>query len=282
MTWFKVDDTLAFHRKTVAAGCAAMGLWVRAGSWSAQTLTDGFVPEHMVPPLADGDAGLAGRLVEAGLWRRVRGGYQFHEWAERQPSRQSIEDRRAVRAAAGRKGGVRSGQVRSGAASKTEASASSKHEASASQVLKPPSRPDPTRPEEEKDSLAPLADHGDPDGESDLFGDPTSPPGEVVPIRRKAEETFGRFWERYPRKKAKKEARKVWDKAIKGADPEAIIQAAGRLADSRPDPKFTPYPATWLNRGSWEDEPDPVRAVSGDHYRGWHGPADQSEYDEEF
>src|SRR5918998_333508 len=85
MTWFKVDDTLAFHHKTVAAGVSAMGLWVRAGSWCAQTLTDGFVPEHMVPALADGDASLAGSLVEAGLWRRVKGGYTFHEWARHQP-----------------------------------------------------------------------------------------------------------------------------------------------------------------------------------------------------
>lgn len=139
MTWFKVDDTLAFHRKTVAAGVSALGLWVRAGSWCAQTLTDGFVPEHMVPALADGDAGLAGRLVEAGLWRRVKGGYAFHEWADYQPSRQSIENRRAVRAAAGRNGGVRSGQVRRGLRSKTEASAS--------QLLEPPTRPDPTRPQ---------------------------------------------------------------------------------------------------------------------------------------
>lgn len=34
MSWFKVDDHLAFHRKTLAAGNEAMGLWVRAGSWS--------------------------------------------------------------------------------------------------------------------------------------------------------------------------------------------------------------------------------------------------------
>jgi hypothetical protein len=144
VTWFKVDDTLAFHHKVVAAGVSAMGLWVRAGSWSAQTLTDGFVPEHMVPALADGDAGLAARLVEAGLWRRVKGGYAFHEWSERQPSRQSVEKRRSVRAAAGRKGGVRSGQVRGNKESKSEASASSNSEANASAPLEPPSRPDPT------------------------------------------------------------------------------------------------------------------------------------------
>lgn len=134
MPWFKVDDNLAFHHKTVAAGVSAMGLWVRAGSWCAHTLTDGFVPEHMVPALADGDASLAGRLVEAGLWRRVKGGFTFHEWADRQPSRQSIENLRAARSDAGRNGGVRSGQVRRGERSNSEASASSKSEANLKQV----------------------------------------------------------------------------------------------------------------------------------------------------
>jgi len=43
MPWFKVDDTLAFHAKVVAAGNAAMGLWVRAGAHSMQQLTDGFI-----------------------------------------------------------------------------------------------------------------------------------------------------------------------------------------------------------------------------------------------
>jgi len=144
MTWFKVDDTLAFHHKTVAAGVPALGLWVRAGSWCAQTLTDGFVPEHMVPALADGDVGLARRLVEAGLWCRVKGGYAFHGWANYQPSRQSIEDRRAVRAAAGRLGGVRSGQVRRAQATKPEARVASNPEARASPLVEPPTRPDPS------------------------------------------------------------------------------------------------------------------------------------------
>lgn len=144
MTWFKVDDTLAFHHKTVAAGVPALGLWVRAGSWCAQTLTDGFVPEHMVSALADGDVGLARRLVEAGLWCRVKGGYAFHGWVDYQPSRQSIEDRRAVRAAAGRNGGVRSGQVRRAKRSNTEARASSTTDANASRLLEPPTRPDPS------------------------------------------------------------------------------------------------------------------------------------------
>ena len=89
MPWFKVDDTLAFHGKTVAAGNAAMGLWVRAGAWSMQTLSDGFVPTHMARSL--GTRGEAKRLVDAGLWVEKDDGYLFHEWTQRQPSRAKVQ-----------------------------------------------------------------------------------------------------------------------------------------------------------------------------------------------
>lgn len=95
MPWFKVDDNLAFHAKTVAAGNAAMGLWVRAGSWAANGLTDGFVPDHMIPAL--GTAAQAKRLTEVRLWHREAGGFRFHEWNQdgRQPTREEVERRRA-------------------------------------------------------------------------------------------------------------------------------------------------------------------------------------------
>ncbi len=92
--WFKVDDTLAFHAKTLAAGNAAMGLWVRAGSWSMQTLSDGYVPTDAVRQM--GGLSLAKKLVAAGLWVEKDGGYAFHEWTERQPSRAKVKaDREA-------------------------------------------------------------------------------------------------------------------------------------------------------------------------------------------
>ena len=92
--WFKVDDNLAFHAKTVAAGNAAMGMWVRAGSWCAQLLTDGFVPDHMIASL--GTKAQAARLCDVRLWDREDGGYRFHEWSHegRQPTRQETERRR--------------------------------------------------------------------------------------------------------------------------------------------------------------------------------------------
>jgi hypothetical protein len=92
MTWFKVDDNLAFHPKTLAAGNAAIGLWVRAGSWSAQQLSDGYVPADIVRSMAA--APQAERLVSAGLWVPYGGGFQFHQWTERQPTRGDVEKRR--------------------------------------------------------------------------------------------------------------------------------------------------------------------------------------------
>jgi hypothetical protein len=94
MTWFRVDDTLPFHAKVVAAGNAAMGLWVRAGAWSAQQLTDGFIPTHMVAAL--GNTRQAGQLVAADLWETVEGGFRFHGWNDegRQPTREQVENKR--------------------------------------------------------------------------------------------------------------------------------------------------------------------------------------------
>lgn len=95
MPWFNVDDGFAFHRKAVRAGNAAIGLWTRAGSWCAQQLMDGHVPRDIVATL--GTEAQAKRLVSAGLWTVVEGGYQFHQWSEdkRNPTRDEVLKKRA-------------------------------------------------------------------------------------------------------------------------------------------------------------------------------------------
>jgi hypothetical protein len=95
MPWFRVDDTFSHHSKVMAAGNAAIGLWVRAGAWSMQQLTDGFIPTHVGRQL--GSRAEAARLVAAGLWIEKDDGWQFHEWDQRQPSRvQVFADRQAA------------------------------------------------------------------------------------------------------------------------------------------------------------------------------------------
>lgn len=95
MTWFKVDDTLATHPKARAAGLAAMGLWVVAGAWSSQHLTDGFVPTWFVKSWPSGQK-RAALLVENGLWDATENGWVFHQWDERQPSKEHVEAERAA------------------------------------------------------------------------------------------------------------------------------------------------------------------------------------------
>jgi hypothetical protein len=136
VTWFKVDDKLHDHRKTRTAGKAAMGVWVLAGSWSADHLTDGFIPANVLSRW--GTRADANRLVAAGLWHvdehEGEKGWRFHQWDELQPTRAQKLAERAVRAEAGRAGGLRSGQARRAAKAKQGASA----------VVEPPTRPDPT------------------------------------------------------------------------------------------------------------------------------------------
>lgn len=70
---------------------------------------------------------------------------------------------------------------------------------------------------------------------------------------------FVEFWKTYPRRTAKGEARKAWQKAIAKAEPADINAAAARFAaDPHRAPKFTPHPATWLNQERWGDDPLPA------------------------
>jgi hypothetical protein len=147
MTWFKVDDTFHSHnkvRKVLADDPAALALWVVAGSWSSSNLTDGLIPDHQLPWLYPAGAEpLARKLVTAGLWRRVRGGYQFHDWTQCNPTAEQVRRKQEVRAEAGRRGGLSSGKARS----KRQATAEAIASANGKQHGEPPSRPLPSTKE---------------------------------------------------------------------------------------------------------------------------------------
>ncbi|WP_282795154.1 hypothetical protein [Streptomyces sp. CC224B] len=85
----------------------------------------------------------------------------------------------------------------------------------------------------------------------------THPPAPPTP------EGFDDFWAAYPRRVAKGAARNAWARALKrGADPAAITAAATRHAAqwraAHTEPRFIPYPATWLNSERYDDETDPT------------------------
>lgn len=100
MVWFRVDDKLHSHKKAMRAGSHALGLWVLAGSWSADQLTDGWVPDYVARNLSVTYEVDAERLVAAGLWQPGESdgdkGWWFHQWAEwGQPSREKTQAARA-------------------------------------------------------------------------------------------------------------------------------------------------------------------------------------------
>lgn len=75
--------------------------------------------------------------------------------------------------------------------------------------------------------------------------------------------TFADFYRAFPRKKARGDAEKAWNQAVKkGHQPHEIMAGLMRNMDDlqRRDPQFIPYPATWLRAESFFDEPDPTPA----------------------
>lgn len=98
--WFKVDDRLAHHPKIMLAGNAAMGLWVRAGSWAAAHATDGKIPADLLSSLG-GRRADADRLVKAGLWDAEPDGWRFHDWLGYQPSSHDTKLLREAKQSAG-------------------------------------------------------------------------------------------------------------------------------------------------------------------------------------
>lgn len=73
-----------------------------------------------------------------------------------------------------------------------------------------------------------------------------------------AGDEFAAFWSAYPRKVGKGAARRAWAKARPPLDQ--VLEAISWQRESeqwrRDQGQFIPHPATWLNQGRWEDEPE--------------------------
>lgn len=116
MPWANIDDQFHAHRKAKRAWKSprALGLHLLAMSYCAGMLTDGFVDDEFVEekiPRAGERKATTDALVAAGLWERVDEGWQIHDWLEYNPSRSSIEDKRA-KDRARKRGGVRKDSAR--------------------------------------------------------------------------------------------------------------------------------------------------------------------------
>lgn len=81
---------------------------------------------------------------------------------------------------------------------------------------------------------------------------------QVVQIREGLDVSveFEDFWNMYPRRVAKKEARTAWNKIGANLRPQiltALFEWA-RIWNARGEIQYIPHPATWLNGERWEDD----------------------------
>ncbi len=82
---------------------------------------------------------------------------------------------------------------------------------------------------------------------------------------------FDTFWQVWPRKVCKRDARHAFERINGDVELDTILVAVAEQAQAGVlrNSKWTPHPATWLNGERWEDElpqdeePSYVEEVSG-------------------
>jgi hypothetical protein len=73
------------------------------------------------------------------------------------------------------------------------------------------------------------------------------------PSMKQAGIDFDNFWNLYPKKVAKSEALRAWNKATKKKPADELLKLTKAYAESKlPEDKYIPYPASWLNKELYE------------------------------
>jgi predicted transcriptional regulator len=76
---------------------------------------------------------------------------------------------------------------------------------------------------------------------------------ENTKTKEKHLEAFETFWLLYPKRIAKADALKAWNKAIKKKTADELIALTKAYSESKlPDMTYIPYPASWLNKELYE------------------------------
>ena len=96
---------------------------------------------------------------------------------------------------------------------------------------------------------------GDSSGESGVT--PVGTQNIIRTIKEPSLETsdygFDTFWNLYPKKVAKADALKAWNKAIKKKTADELIALTKAYSEGKlPDMTYIPYPASWLNKELYE------------------------------
>lgn len=71
------------------------------------------------------------------------------------------------------------------------------------------------------------------------------------------EEQFTAFWNSFPNKKGKGDARKAFETAIKKTTLDAMLTAITKYVSCKPDWQAYKHPGPWLRGEHWDDEWEP-------------------------
>jgi len=113
MAWVALDDSIFYNRKVVQCDPGAKLLYVVGLVYCGHQLTDGYIAHEALPLLA-GMAGTdlaiakqnASKLVSIGLWDATEDQWHVPDYLDYNPSKEQVLHKKAVRAAAGKMGGM--------------------------------------------------------------------------------------------------------------------------------------------------------------------------------
>ncbi len=222
MTWFKVDDGFWSHPKTATLSDAAVTLWVRAGAYSCQHLTDGVVARSVLRLV--GTESAAAELVDAHLWIDEPRGWRFHDWGEYQETSETVKKRRDD--ARDRQRKAREAREQKRAMSQGESRVTDGVSNAVSSL--PPTRPDPTRPD-----LLKKEEHS------------------------RIDDAFERAYRSWPKKVEKKKSHDKFRLLAKKHDPSWLADQVTRFGTAyanTTERRFVPALVVWLNGERWTDE----------------------------
>ena len=83
------------------------------------------------------------------------------------------------------------------------------------------------------------------------------------PSNKQADNDFDNFWKLYPKKVAKSDAVKAWNKATKKKTADELLKLTKAYAEGQlPEDKYIPYPASWLNKELYDNlEQEPAKEL---------------------
>ena len=240
-------------RSFAAEHAQAAFLWVLAITYAVDRKSDGYVEDFAMRTFLGGTDDDITALQEAGFIDHVDGGWLIHDFLKSQISSGEQDDLRAKRAAAGRKGGRKSGESRA-----TQANTKQNEAETLTNEAK-------QKQERSKTEASAQANTKQNEAETDIETDipPYSPPtgtgsDDSPHHEAPADDGFDAAWDAYPKHTGSKtKTRRVWQRTLADTDPgrlRASVDAyAAHTAANRDDARWTPTMANWLERGQWRD-----------------------------